>query len=413
MNAAGHSPSAGLRWPWLWRWFILAAATLILCACRADPHGAALGPRPSDSLPPEAWSGPPPAAMAPGHAHAVPAGATGAVHGCAACGIAPAGGLPLPEGAIHGWSPPGIAGPWPPDEFVCDGGDQDVQVRVNPDWTIEGLEPEDTIAHYDTLDGRRLVEPSNCTCIYAPRFAAVRRVTSIIENQQVDASQRTETPDAPFALEEIDEPTTTLQNVDLVAARVTKMPRDVERVQHDGVVSTALLPEEFRDSFLPFEDLAIIRRGVFEQSEKPRLAIAVDAAIVWSSDQAVQVILDRQAATEVDGDQRAQAVFSIKPRGAPKLKLCKVASRHSALPGDEVAFTLRFDNAGTQVIGNVTIVDHLSPRLEYIEGSAQASVEADFFTEQKPGGSLVLRCELINPLEPGQGGILRFRCRVR
>ena len=35
-----------------------------------------------------------------------------------------------------------------------------------------------------------------------------------------------------------------------------------------------------------------------------------------------------------------------------------------ANPGDEVDFTLRFDNVGNQPIGNVTIVDDLTGRLE-------------------------------------------------
>jgi hypothetical protein len=29
------------------------------------------------------------------------------------------------------------------------------------------------------------------------------------------------------------------------------------------------------------------------------------------------------------------------------------------------------------------------------------------------GDSVVVRCELTDPLKPGQGGVLRFKCRVR
>ena len=41
------------------------------------------------------------------------------------------------------------------------------------------------------------------------------------------------------------------------------------------------------------------------------------------------------------------------------------------------------------------------------------SVKADFFAEENEGESLVLRWEIIDPLEVGQGGIIRFQCRVR
>jgi uncharacterized repeat protein (TIGR01451 family) len=91
----------------------------------------------------------------------------------------------------------------------------------------------------------------------------------------------------------------------------------------------------------------------------------------------------------------------------------KVASQKDALPGEEVEFTIRFDNIGTQPVGNVTIVDNLTIRLEYVPDSAQCSVEAAFFTQDNQSDSLVLRWELAEPLQPGQGGIIRFKCQVR
>jgi len=91
----------------------------------------------------------------------------------------------------------------------------------------------------------------------------------------------------------------------------------------------------------------------------------------------------------------------------------KLASTGHALPGEEVTFTLRFDNIGDQVIGNVTIVDNLTTRLEYVPDSARSSVEAKFSTEANDVGSLVLRWEIKAPVEPGAGGVLTFCCKVR
>jgi hypothetical protein len=65
------------------------------------------------------------------------------------------------------------------------------------------------------------------------------------------------------------------------------------------------------------------------------------------------------------------------------------------------------------VIGNVTIVDNLATRFEYIPESAQSSVDANFVMEPNTGDSTILRWEIANPVEPGQGGVLRFRVRVR
>jgi hypothetical protein len=51
--------------------------------------------------------------------------------------------------------------------------------------------------------------------------------------------------------------------------------------------------------------------------------------------------------------------------------------------------------------------------LEYVADSAQSSVKAEFAAQPNEGESLVLRWEITEPIEPGEGGIVRFRCRVR
>ena len=79
-----------------------------------------------------------------------------------------------------------------------------------------------------------------------------------------------------------------------------------------------------------------------------------------------------------------------------------------------MTFSLRFDNLGEQTIGNVTVIDNLVPRLEYVAGSAQSSLKAAFSTqEQIPGESLVLRWEIEEPLEVNAGGVVKFQARVR
>jgi hypothetical protein len=45
--------------------------------------------------------------------------------------------------------------------------------------------------------------------------------------------------------------------------------------------------------------------------------------------------------------------------------------------------------------------------------SAQSSVDANFLTEPNASGSTILRWEIGDPVEPGEGGILRFRVKVR
>ncbi|MCA9212218.1 MAG: hypothetical protein KDB27_04060, partial [Planctomycetales bacterium] len=73
----------------------------------------------------------------------------------------------------------------PPDEYICDGGDAGIRVRVRDDWTVDGLDLEDTVGHFDTLDGRTLVSPSNSVCVYAPRFANVRKVVGAFSDEKL------------------------------------------------------------------------------------------------------------------------------------------------------------------------------------------------------------------------------------
>jgi hypothetical protein len=51
--------------------------------------------------------------------------------------------------------------------------------------------------------------------------------------------------------------------------------------------------------------------------------------------------------------------------------------------------------------------------LEYVEDSAQASRDAEFYTEHNEGDSLLLRWQFKDPIKPGDGGLVRFKCRVR
>jgi uncharacterized repeat protein (TIGR01451 family) len=168
-----------------------------------------------------------------------------------------------------------------------------------------------------------------------------------------------------------------------------------------------------QDRLKPHENFAIFRTGVIEAAEKPFLAKAAQAAIVWETKQAVRVILDGKRA-QADVLVQAPAVtYRVDEPGNPKLRLCKTASETSALPGEEIDFTLRFDNVGGQAIGNVTILDNLTTRLEYVPESAKSSVKANFSVQPNEGDSLTLRWEIVEPLEPGDGGLVRFKCRVR
>ena len=158
-----------------WRLAIIVLGTLILCSCRgpashapnqAAAPSAAAAPGGYAALPPQAYTGMPPG-------EPCPVGPPGME-----------GGVPLPYTAAGPWTPPGIIPPWPSDEYLRDGGNAGPPVRVGPNGELLGLEMEDTVARYNTLDGRTLVEPSNKVSLYSPRFNAVRQVVDVEIDQQ-------------------------------------------------------------------------------------------------------------------------------------------------------------------------------------------------------------------------------------
>jgi uncharacterized repeat protein (TIGR01451 family) len=323
-------------------------------------------------------------------------------------------GVPVPYTPSGPWQPPGIAGPWPADEYLADGGHAGPPIRVDRQYNVRGLTAEDTVAHFDTLDGQTLVEPSNRVLLYSPRFGAVRQVVGVEIDQQDDRLadvHRDARLAAPQTSERLALDT---QKVQPVAGLGTHPAEALRMRQGDGALSSGIGPRGFDNNYRPYENIKAIREGLFVEAEAPFLAKGVRAAVAWTHDQEVQVVLDRSAANVETRSARLQDTYTVDaPPPRPRLRLVKVASTPFAEPGDEVAFTIRFDNVGNQPIRKVTILDSLSTRLEYVAGSAQSSRNAQFSAQPNEGDSVVLRCELADPLPPGKGGVVRFRCLVR
>lgn len=301
----------------------------------------------------------------------------------------------------------------PPDEYLCDGGDFRQPAQVRADWSIVGLEQEDAVAHYDTLDHRTLVQPSNRVCIYAPRFAVVRRTVGPMLNRQLDVVGNIADELRLVSANEELKPAMSLQRY-AAAINLGQQPASIlQNRQKVGEAKQRIQLLEEIGSLAPYANLAIVRLGELENNEKAWLANSIQSAITWAGDQAVQITVDTDQAMELVRDQQTGAIYGQWEPDKPQIRLCKLASTGNAQPGQIVEFTLRFDNIGNQEIGNVTIVDNLSTRLEYVPDSAKSTRGADFFTTPNAAGSMVLRWEIKEPLKPKEGGVLQFQCVVR
>jgi uncharacterized repeat protein (TIGR01451 family) len=476
-SAIHNRRKADLRLPTWWRYMLVALSTLVFCSCQALPEnvngappvssagdvvtagdvGPAIAAASAESAPPplfrgriksveiRALSGEQVAASRPLNEQEIAAGyANPAPCSCACCGsgksaakcetgavvpascgptgcgpmscgptsCSPAGDACISEAyGTRCEMPASLIGP--PDEYLCDGGDYELPAGVRADWTVDGLEPEDSIAHYDTLDGRVVVTPSNRVCIYAPRFAAVRRVVNLMAHERRQLVDLAIEETTPIGAADAQPVVSSVQR-NGVAINLGQLPPSLFRGREQPTEYVQLVkPGDFYNSVGAVANLTVLTTGELVGTEIVEIKRLVDAAVAWNGDQAAQVLFDNKQAVAVVGLKQPGTVFQTDEPGDPRLRLIKCASTRHALPGEEVEFTLRYDNIGDQVIGNVTIIDNLTTRLDYVPNTARSTAEASFSTSPNGTGSNILRWEIKEPLKPGEGGTLQFKCLVR
>jgi uncharacterized repeat protein (TIGR01451 family) len=315
------------------------------------------------------------------------------------------------------WNEPVIEGPYGQprrDEYIYDGNDRGKGVKVDRSWNMIGLDSEDTVGHFDTLDGRRLVSPSNRVAIYAPRFGSVRRVDRIYNatlNQQPSAYEDRQ----PIATSRAADFSTSSQQHTAVGRYEGSNRASSFRDRTRGVLAdntTELFG--FNNSFSPYEHLSLMRLGRYEESESARLALGMQSADVWQEDLELQVVADWAQPVIVHDVAKVQQLVHIESDDENAiLRVVKIASKIAARAGEKVQFTIRFDNLSGKRIGNVTIIDNLTTRLEYIVDSAECSLPAKLRTSRNEVGSQTLRWEITDPIPASEGGVIRFECRVR
>jgi uncharacterized repeat protein (TIGR01451 family) len=248
---------------------------------------------------------------------------------------------------------------------------------------------------------------------YDATLAAVRQVIDVREYDRSVAPGGALQEITPTPLTDRDRANAALAEFKANVDRAKLPPSLLRERQHPGELDRDRRVEETIGSLAPYANLQVIRTGEIIGTDIVKIARSSLAAITWAGDQAAQVILDNRRAQADVSVQSPGTIYHLFLPNNPKLRLIKLASKGSAVPGEEVEFTLRFDNVGDRVIGNVTIVDNLTTRLEYVPDSQKSSLPATFSTQANEGSSLLLRSEISEPLKPGHGGVLQFRCRVR
>lgn len=339
------------------------------------------------------------AAWGPSHAYAQ--GHAACTAGC--CGT---------NGPVYPTMPPMASFGLDPQEFLCDGGDAAPAAAINLNDRMIGIGLEDTVVKYETVDGGLHLEPSNRVCLYAPRFASVRKVTGAITGEKAVAAVGYDLPRGPVGIDRNQPSSAVMAPLQPLGRDMARGP-DAFRGRDRGVpvenVNTPLVAE---DVLAALVNLSIISDGILREADKPWLAKGATAAVAWSLDEAVGVVVDDIQASVVTRDVAVEGLTVYDLPGG-RLRVCKLADRNSAQVGDVVTFVLRVDNTGEGKLNNVVLTDNLTTRLEYIENSQTCSKGAIFETEENEGGSLRLTWQFTDEFKVGEAAIIRFRCRVR
>lgn len=300
-----------------------------------------------------------------------------------------------------------------PEEMLCDGGDSGLPFHYEA-GKVAGLEAEDTVAEFTDHEGAAHVRISSRTCVYAPKFGSVRSISQPVQDYSVDVlggahrslnAERLDDKRRLVTAETVDQPKDT---------RVREQAGGVDSNVSESAMHQNIAIEQHIKLVNVFEDRNSLREGQLQQTTEAYLAATVQIAgesiggvgpIIVASD------VFGQTVSSVDSASEYSVVEDRRPPG--DLRVVKLADQPSAQPGDVLTFRIRFYNDGGRELKSVRILDHLSPRLEYVEGSAVSELDGKLTAEADEYGGQILQFVLDKPLEGGQSGEISFQATAK
>ncbi len=299
-----------------------------------------------------------------------------------------------------------------PNEFLCNGSDNAPGARVVIGDQITGVGPEDTVVSYHSECCGNQLATSNRVCIYAPRFASVRRVTGAELGELAIGPKRVLRQDAAVGVGR-ELPGLAVTGRDRLYRQDWLRGPDAVLARDRGVpVENVLQPLLAEEIIQLLANLSVVRSEVLVGVDIPALQRLAQAAVVWSVDQEVAVVVNGQAPETITRDRAVRELVVYECQGG-RLRICKCADVCDGEPGDTVTFFLRVDNVGDEPLRDIVLTDRLTNRLGYVEGSQKCSVPAGFEIEENGSDSLRLTWKLSDELKPCEGATIEFKCKVR
>lgn len=301
--------------------------------------------------------------------------------------------------------------------LVCDGGDHGALAKAVGPAGLANLTAGDTVARFRPADDgpeadRVQVVESNCACVYAPRFAAVREVVRPLEDA-APLGPGGLVADELVELEVERQPVWgSVQNLAPEAARKALPGVAVQERLGPLAVDQEQVPGEEDGVEGPVAGLAIDQPEQARRRQLPFEEVGFDVPVAWTCIKAANVLVNNQAAEVVAAD-RGTATLRFEEPGRAELTLCKRAGTDTARVGEEIDFTIYMINSGDRPLAGIVLADALPQRLTLVPDSAASSLPAEFSTTPGDDGSVVLTWRLTEPLPAGGEGFVRFRTLVR
>lgn len=394
MNRSGHEAAPRIR---LLRMIVIAISAIVLCSCRSlsMPGAGAV------------WVDEPAAAAAcPTDECATGPCQTMTCPANARCGAAVAC-VPIIE------PPPPLALPCP----VCDGGDHGPPAKPVGDHAIGNLTAGDTVARYrpagtgsDADDVS--ITASNCTCVYAPKFASVRQVSMPSERSAPLGVLGLAQDDLVAAEVRLDPVRDRVQNLSPEAARRAEPGVGLQERLGPLAVDQTELPDGTDRTLAPAARVADMQPLRADRFQAPLQVIGFDVPMAWTCVRAANVLVNAQTPQVVASD-RGTATLRFEEPGRAELTICKQAGSDTARVGEELDFVIFVLNSGDRELDDIVLVDALPDRLAIVPDSPAASLPADVSTETADDGSVVLKWRFRDPLPAGASGFVRFRTIVK
>lgn len=300
-----------------------------------------------------------------------------------------------------------------PDEYLCDGGDRDQPVHYDAFSRI-GLDTEDTVLEFTDRSGKQNTKPSNRVCVYAPRFASVRTVSIPHSGQGTSEVGGVQHMASTHGMHARLKPSNEVKREMVGGVAVRSRASGLEMEMAFDSVAQLRRPSAEEKVVNLHQSLAFVQFGQIDDTESAMLKLSLQNAMLWTRDQYPVISSKTDSAMEGHFEQSVATITAIEEKDeAENLRIVKLADKKTAASGDEIQFTIRYDNLGGREVHHIRIVDNLTPRLVYVDDSATSDRAGRLILQDNGEGSNVLVWEIDEPLPGKSGGVVTFKARVR